>query len=74
MLLVVGIDLIGKLLPGLLGLVVVALALKELHDLVLADVHERSLQGIWNGRMRLDSARRLGRRLTGLLAFVFAAG
>jgi len=38
---VIGVDLIGKLLRRLLGLVVLALALQQLDDLVLADVHAR---------------------------------
>src|SRR6266576_527609 len=38
---VVGVDLSRKLLRRLLGLVVLALALQQLDDLVLADVHAR---------------------------------
>jgi hypothetical protein len=39
---IIGVHLVRELLAGLLSLVVVALALQQLHDLVFADVHERS--------------------------------
>jgi hypothetical protein len=39
---ITGVHLIGELLAGLLSLVVVALALQQLHNLVFADVHELS--------------------------------
>jgi hypothetical protein len=37
---ITGVYLVRELLAGLLSLVVVALALQQLHDLVFADVHE----------------------------------
>jgi hypothetical protein len=37
---IIGVHLIRELLAGLLRLVVVALALQQLHNLVFADVHE----------------------------------
>ena len=37
---IIGVDPIRELLAGLLSLVVVALALQQLHNLVFADVHE----------------------------------
>ena len=40
-----GIDLVGKLLVGLLGLVVLAAIAQEREDLVLGDLHARSLPG-----------------------------
>jgi hypothetical protein len=39
---IIGIHLIRELLAGLLSLVVIALALQQLHNLVFADVHEPS--------------------------------
>ena len=40
MLAIIGVYLVRELLSGLLSLVVVALALQQLHNLVFADVHE----------------------------------
>ena len=40
MLAIIGVYLIRELLSGLLSLVVVALALQQLHNLVFADIHE----------------------------------
>ena len=37
---IIGVYLIRELLSGLLSLVVVALALQQLHNLVFADIHE----------------------------------
>jgi hypothetical protein len=37
---IIGVYLVRELLAGLLSLVVVALALQQLHNLVFADVHE----------------------------------
>ena len=39
---IIGVHLVRQLLAGLLRLVVVALALQQLHNLVFADVHELS--------------------------------
>ena len=44
---IIGVHLIRELLAGLLGLVVVALALQQLHNLVFADVHELSFPSNW---------------------------
>jgi hypothetical protein len=44
---IVGVYLIRELLAGLLSLVVVALALQQLHNLVFADVHELSSPSNW---------------------------
>ena len=44
---IVGVYLIRELLAGLLSLVVVALALQQLHNLVFADVHELSFPSNW---------------------------
>jgi hypothetical protein len=44
---IIGVYLVRELLAGLLRLVVVALALQQLHDLVFADVHELSFPSNW---------------------------
>jgi hypothetical protein len=44
---ITGVHLIRELLAGLLSLVVVALALQQLHNLVFADVHELSFPSNW---------------------------
>jgi hypothetical protein len=44
---IIGVHLIRELLAGLLSLVVVALALQQLHNLVFADVHELSFPSNW---------------------------
>jgi hypothetical protein len=44
---IVGVYLVRELLAGLLSLVVVALALQQLHNLVFADVHELSFHSNW---------------------------
>lgn len=44
---ITGIHLIRELLAGLLSLVVIALALQQLHNLVFADVHEPSFPSNW---------------------------
>jgi hypothetical protein len=43
---IIGIYLIRELLACLLSLVMVALALQQLHNLVFADVHELSFLGL----------------------------
>ena len=43
---IIGVHLIRELLTGLLSLVVIALALQQLHDLVFADVHELPFLGL----------------------------
>jgi hypothetical protein len=44
---ITGAHLIWELLAGLLSLAVVALALRQLHNLVFADVHELSFSSNW---------------------------
>jgi hypothetical protein len=44
---IIGVHLIREVLAGLLSLVVIALALQQLHNLVLADVHELSFPSNW---------------------------
>jgi hypothetical protein len=44
---ITGVHLIRELLAGLLSLVVIALALQQLHNLVFADVHELSFPSNW---------------------------
>ena len=44
---IVGVYLIRELLAGLLSLVMVALALQQLHNLVFADVNELSFPSNW---------------------------
>ncbi|MFI5064609.1 MAG: hypothetical protein ACHP9Z_11620 [Streptosporangiales bacterium] len=44
---IIGIHLIRELLAGLLSLVVIALALQQLHNLVFADVHGPSFPSNW---------------------------
>ena len=44
---IIGVHLIRELLAGLLSLVVVALALQQLHNLVFADIHELAFPSNW---------------------------
>jgi hypothetical protein len=44
---IIGVHLVRELLAGLLSLVVVALALQQLHNLVFANVHELSFPSNW---------------------------
>lgn len=53
MVLVLGVDLVRELLRCLLGLVLVPLAFQKLDELILANVHEGSLQITTIGMSRL---------------------